>query len=84
LERASLLMAWEQGPYEPRLPTEREAWTAAAIVIEEHGDGAAQYAMGRIAALTAQGDEGGAQTWRLILGKIDALQAPPGSVTIRQ
>lgn len=66
-----------QEPYTPRLPTPREAWTAAGIVISDHGGGAADYARGRIAGLEEAGDDRGASAWRIILGRIEALLAAP-------
>ena len=64
-----------QAPYVPRLPDERESWIAANIVIEEHGAAARARAADRIAELTAADDEKGVQAWRLILDRIEQLQA---------
>jgi len=78
LERASLPVNHWQAPHKARLPTEREAWTAANIVIEEHGVEARDHANRRIAELTEAGDEKGVQTWRLILDRIEQLQTTHG------
>jgi hypothetical protein len=70
-------MTDRQAPYDPRLPTEREAWTAANIVIQEHGADAQEHAKGRIAVLTHAGDEQGVQAWRLILDRISSFRRRP-------
>jgi hypothetical protein len=67
-----------QEPCEPPLPGEREAWTAANIVIEKHGSGAQDHAKARITALMGAGDHRGVQAWRLILDRIEQMQSTTG------
>lgn len=53
---------------------ERELWIAANMVLQRHGDGAADFIASRIADLERQSDRGGADVWQAITRKLILLQ----------
>jgi hypothetical protein len=54
--------------------TEWELWACATKVLEQHGDGAADFVAARTLELEREGDDLGSATWGLILVKIAELQ----------
>jgi hypothetical protein len=54
-----------------------ELWACANEMIGQHGEDAGIFAGLRADALESEGDEGGAKIWRLIVLRINQLQAEP-------
>jgi hypothetical protein len=54
--------------------TEWELWACANIVLDQHGDAAADFVASRILDLERKGDDLGSATWGLILVKIAELR----------
>ena len=53
---------------------DHDVFTAARLLIDKHGDGAALMASQRAEQMLDQGDLDGAMVWRQILEGIDELQ----------
>jgi len=53
--------------------TERELWSAAAMVQRQHGDQAPRFVAERIGALAVAGDAAGIEAWRAIAARLDQL-----------
>lgn len=50
-----------------------ELWSAANMVLREHGDQAPRFVAERIGALAIDGDTAGIEVWRAIAARLDAL-----------
>lgn len=53
---------------------DHDVFTAARLLIDKHGEGAALMASQRAEQMLDQGDLDGAMVWRQILGGVDELQ----------
>jgi hypothetical protein len=61
-------------------PSDRNIQATALLVIQQHGESAADYSAGRADELLEQGAITGAAMWRKILVEIERLQAiEPGA-----
>lgn len=54
--------------------SEREFWTAANLLIEQHGEGAQIYAASQVDYLVDAGDLEGKRDWMRVLRRIRELQ----------
>jgi len=54
---------------------EREIWTAASMVLDQHGDDAPRFIAERIGSLALEGDEVGISVWKLIAHRLDELRS---------
>jgi hypothetical protein len=57
-----------------------ELWAFAHQVLEQHGEQARAYAIGRRQAFEAVGDSDGVDAWVEILARIEQLQAKPDAL----
>lgn len=53
--------------------TEQDLWIVARMVLKRHGDGAAAFAAGRVAALEKAGDIEGADIWTAVMGHLGQI-----------
>jgi hypothetical protein len=64
---------------EPILLTDWELWAVANNVIDQHGERAPLFVVGRIGLLAAKGDEAGVATWKEVARRVMQLtDRPPG------
>jgi hypothetical protein len=54
--------------------SDRELWSAAYMVVTNHGDRAPMFVAERIGALVLSGDAEGVATWRAIAQRLDRLR----------
>lgn len=53
--------------------SDRELWTAANMVLKQHGDGAPVFVAERIGALALAGDANGVSAWKAIAARLHKL-----------
>lgn len=59
------------------MPTDRELWSVANMVLEQHGERAPLFVAERIGALALAGDAAGIATWKEIARRMTLLRPDP-------